>query len=241
MIGILDSGIGGVTVLKQIRKRLKNQHYIYYSDSKNNPYGEKTEEEIYHIVKEIVEKLLQRGCHTIVIACNTASAVCIDKLRKEYKNINLVAIEPAIKVVKDGNYKGLTLVLATPATIKSKKFLNTFEQYKTKESILVECPNLANYIEEKNEEKIDEYIKNIKKEYPETKNIVLGCTHYPLIQKNILKYFKKVHFFDGGIGVSKLLQKKVKEQPENSKEIIEFIDSSKNKEKEKRFFQCLIE
>lgn len=159
MIGILDSGIGGVTVLKQIRKRLKNQHYIYYSDSKNNPYGEKTEEEIYHIVKEIVEKLLQRGCHTIVIACNTASAVCIDKLRKEYKNINLVAIEPAIKVVKDGNYKGLTLVLATPATIKSKKFLNTFEQYKTKESILVECPNLANYIEKKTKKKLMNTLK----------------------------------------------------------------------------------
>jgi len=237
MIGILDSGIGGVTVLNHIRKLLKHQHFIYYSDSKNNPYGEKPEQEIYDMVKNIVEYLIQKGCQTIVIACNTASAICSSRLRKEYPTIRIIAIEPALKVVKDGQYKGLTLVLATSATLKSQKFLNTYQKYKTEQTVLVPCKGLANDIEENNQEKINEFLQNLKKEYPETKNIVLGCTHYPLIQNRILEYFKEVNFFDGGIGVSRLLQKEI--QDKNQKEVIEFIDSSESIEKQNRFYNYI--
>ena len=77
MIGILDSGIGGVTVLKEILKQGINAKFIYYSDSKHNPYGDKSEEEVYSIVKGVVDYLLNRGCDIIVLACNTASAMCV--------------------------------------------------------------------------------------------------------------------------------------------------------------------
>lgn len=83
-IGIFDSGIGGVTVLKEILKILPNENYIYYSDSKNNPYGDKTDKEILEICDNIVQYLLKRNCKAIVIACNTASAKAVSYLRKKY-------------------------------------------------------------------------------------------------------------------------------------------------------------
>ena len=83
-IGVFDSGIGGVTVLREILKILPNENYIYYSDSKNNPYGDKTDEEIFEICDDIVQKLLEKNCKVIVIACNTASAKAVSYLRKKY-------------------------------------------------------------------------------------------------------------------------------------------------------------
>lgn len=83
-IGVFDSGIGGVTVLKEILKILPNENYIYYSDSKNNPYGDKTDKEILEICDDIVQKLLKQNCKVIVIACNTASAKAVSYLREKY-------------------------------------------------------------------------------------------------------------------------------------------------------------
>lgn len=83
-IGIFDSGIGGVTVLKEIIKILPEEDYIYYSDSKNNPYGDKTEEEIKQICDKIVKYLIEKNCKVIVIACNTASAIAVKYLREKY-------------------------------------------------------------------------------------------------------------------------------------------------------------
>ena len=97
MIGIFDSGIGGVTVFKEILKSLPNYQYLYYSDSINIPYGDKNNEELISITREIVKYLIKRGAKIIVIACNTASAICKDDLRIEF-DIPIIAIEPAIKL-----------------------------------------------------------------------------------------------------------------------------------------------
>ena len=115
-IGILDSGIGGTSTLEEIKKLLPNEDYIYYADSKNNPYGEKTPEEIYKIVKNIVEFLIAKNTKLIVLACNTATTRCLKKLKKEYPNMLFVGTVPAIKVACDNNFKH-TLVLATPSTL----------------------------------------------------------------------------------------------------------------------------
>ena len=95
MIGIFDSGIGGVTVLQEILKELPNYTYLYYSDSKNNPYGDKQEEELIKITENIVAYLISMGCEVIVIACNTASAVCKDYLRNKF-SVPIIAIEPSL-------------------------------------------------------------------------------------------------------------------------------------------------
>ena len=158
MIGIFDSGIGGVTILKEILKENFDYHYLYYSDSKNNPYGDKKQKEIETIAFGIVETLIARGCQIIVIACNTASTVCVKKLREKYKNISFIATEPAYKMIHDYNNDGKTLVMATKATIESKKFQNLYKLYDNHKTILYPCVGLAELIEENNQEKIEKYL-----------------------------------------------------------------------------------
>lgn len=205
-IGIFDSGIGGLTTLNEIKKLLPNENYIFYADSKNNPYGEKTTEELLKITRNIVNYLLKKGVKIIVIACNTATTKCISTLRKEYPNTIFVGTEPAIKVACDNNYKN-TLVLATPGTISSDRTHELIEKYKkNNENIyLVACDGLANAIERNNQNDVDNLLKKYLKQY-QTYNIdaiVLGCTHYPIIKDKIQSYFPNSKIIDGNIGVAK--------------------------------------
>ena len=242
MIGILDSGIGGVTVLREILKQNIHAKFIYYSDSKNNPYGDKSSDEVYSIVKTIVDYLLDKGCVAIVLACNTASAICVKRLREEYPDTLFIAIEPAYKMVHDYNPKGKTLVMATEGTIKSEKFLTLFNKYDNKNTILLPCKGLAELIEEGNEVKIDRYLDDNLSKYKDIDNVVLGCTHYPLIKKNIRRVLGDVKFFDGSLGVSKELVRQLELRGitfDNKSFSVEFIDTSSNVSKENRFMELM--
>ena len=121
-IGIFDSGIGGVTVLKEIIKILPNENYKYYSDSKNNPYGDKTDEEIIKICNKIVSNFIEQKCKAIVIACNTASAKAAKTLREKYPETPIIAIEPAYKMVHDFAYDQVKLVMATNAAFEPYEY-----------------------------------------------------------------------------------------------------------------------
>ncbi len=248
-IGVFDSGIGGVTVLKEIIKVLPNENYIYYSDSKNNPYGDKTDEEIINRCKEIVKFLIQNNCKAIVIACNTASSIAANILREKYKNIPIIAIEPAYKMVHDYSFDKETIVMATKGTIESEKFNLLYHKYDNHKTILLECVGLADLIEEGNEDKIKKYLeKNIGMYKGKVENVVLGCTHYPLIQKEIGQVLGgNVKFFNGANRLAVHLNDVLEENnligriKEKGK--IEFIDSSieekiRNK-KEIRFYNFL--
>lgn len=158
-IGIFDSGIGGVTVFKEIRKILPKENYIYYSDSKNNPYGDKTEKEVLEICDKIVEYFIKRNCKAIVIACNTASAKAVTYLRNQYSKIPIIAIEPAYKMVHDYAYESPTLVMATKGTIESEKFNILYKKYNNYKTYILPCIGLADIIEEGNEEKIKKYLR----------------------------------------------------------------------------------
>lgn len=242
MIGILDSGIGGVTVLREILKQKINAKFIYYSDSVNNPYGEKSSDEVYSIVKKIVDYLLEKGCIAIVIACNTASAIGVKRLRSEYPKTLFIAIEPAYKMVHDYNPKGKTLVMATKGTIESEKFMALYHKYDNHKTILLPCVGLAELIEKGNEDEINQYLyKNLSK-YKDIDNVVLGCTHYPLIKNNIREVLGDVKFFDGSLGVSKELVRQLNLRGvtfDNKGYSIEFIDSSGDVSKENRFRELL--
>ena len=173
-IGIFDSGIGGVTVFKEIKKLLPNEAYIYYSDSKNNPYGDKSNDEIIDICDKITKYFINRDCKAVVIACNTASAEAVDYLRKKYNDIDFIAIEPAYKMVYDYSYNEPTLVMATKGTIQSEKFNVLYNKYNNKNTELVSCTGLADIIEEGDEEKIKRYLQeNLSKYKGKIKNIVL--------------------------------------------------------------------
>lgn len=245
-IGVFDSGIGGVTVLKELRKLLPNESFYYYSDSINNPYGDKSKEHLEKITLDIVEFLISKNCKAIVIACNTASAICSKMLREKYPNIPIIAIEPAYKMVHDYSFNEKTLVLATKGTIESEKFLSLYEKYNNHKTELISCSGLAELIEKDENDKIKEYLKVNLAKYQGYKNIVLGCTHYPLIKEEIKEVLGNVIFYDGSIGVSKELKrqleaKKLLNNNINEKQEIVFHDSSFNELKKDRFLEILNE
>ena len=244
-IGIFDSGIGGVTVLKEIIKILPNENYIYYSDSKNNPYGDKSEEEIIRICDNILTSLLEKKCKAIVIACNTASAIASGYLREKYNNIPIIAIEPAYKMVHDYSYNNTTLIMATNGTIKSEKFNLLFKKYDNNKTYILPCIGLADRIEKGNKEEIKKILKSELEKYKENvKNVVLGCTHNPLVKKEIKEILgNDIEFFDGSPRLALHLKEVLKEKNllnnEKTKKQIKFIDSNNDIEKEKRFFSIL--
>lgn len=238
MIGIFDSGIGGITIFRKIIKKLPNCNYIYYSDSANNPYGDKNKEELIKCVNNVISFLINNNCKIIVIACNTASTI-VNHFRKKYSNIIFIATEPAYKMVYDNNYNGKTLVMATKGTIESEKFLKLYHKYDNNNTILLPCVGLADLIENNKIDEIDDYLKEHLSIYKDISNVVLGCTHYPLIKDNISKVLGNVNFYDGSEGISKQLYRYVNELNIKGNGKIFFIDSANNKEKEKRFYNLL--
>lgn len=205
-IGVFDSGIGGLTVLEELKIVLPNEDYLFYADSKNCPYGEKSDKELYDITSNIVDYLISNNCKIIVIACNTATTRCIKYLRDKYKDMTFIGTEPAIKVACDRDYKNI-LVMATPATIASERTsILVNDNKKEYENIyLVPCEGLADAIETDNFKKQEEIISSIYNEYKDKDidAIVLGCTHYPHIKDLISKYFTNAELLDGGNGVAR--------------------------------------
>ena len=242
-IGVFDSGIGGVTVLREIIKILPQENYIYYSDSKNNPYGDKTDNEIEKICDNIIEYLIEQDCKLIVIACNTASAKVAKIARKKYFPLPFIAIEPAYKMVYDYAYNKPTLVMATQGTIESEKFNLLLKKYDNHKTYLLSCSGLADRIEVGNKEQIKKYLDDHIAIYKgKVENVVLGCTHYPLIQKQIEDCLgANVQFFNGAPHLAKHLKNVLQERNllNDGEGNIEFVDSQNLEEKKERFFKIL--
>ncbi|MCD7797069.1 MAG: glutamate racemase [Clostridiales bacterium] len=250
-IGFLDSGIGGITVLKKAVELLPNENYFFFSDSANNSYGDKSDGEIISRCTEIVNCLtVQKDCKAIVIACNTASAKAVKSLRANFDKIPIIAIEPAYKMVHDLRPKGATLIMATKGTISSEKFRRLYYSYYNHNTVIHSCVGLADLIEQGRDKEICDYLeKNLARYKGRAENVVLGCTHYPLIKAQIRKTLGDVTFFDGADGVSKRLKFLLEESNmlsdnQNGGEI-EFCDSSPDddmkKAKKERFFKLLNE
>lgn len=240
-IGFLDSGIGGVTVLKECIKLNPNFEYIYYSDSVNNPYGDKSYDELIGTVDKIVCKLINDGCIIIVLACNTASCICSSYLRDKYKDIKFIAIEPAIKLVYDMGNADNTLIMATKGTMDSEKFHSLYDKYGGNNCYLLSCVGLANLIENSNNIDLESYLDENLQEYKDkVTSVVLGCTHYPLIKNEIRKVLGNVEFYDGSVGVAKQLVRIINDNEyKGNGYSISFIDSSNNDSKKERFFEIL--
>lgn len=243
-IGLLDSGLGGLSILKELVKLLPNENYLFYEDSINNPYGNKTDDEIFKIVSNIVDYLLSKECKIIVIACNTATTACINKLREKYKNTIFVGTVPAIKVSFDHNFKN-TLLIATPYTIKSNSVHELIDNFKKdKQNIYLESgQDLAYLIEINDNEKIDLLLNELLIPYKDKiDSIVLGCTHYPLIKNKIKKILPDCNIIDGSIGVSnevkhQLIKHNLLNNSNKKGNII--IENSKNKELINRSYEIL--
>ena len=213
-IGVFDSGLGGLSVLKELMNTLPNEDYLFYEDSINNPYGEKTEEELLKITSNIVNYLLEQKCKIIVIACNTATTSCMKKLREIYEDTIFVGTVPAIKVAYDNKYKNV-INLSTPYTQNSKRVCELINDFKNDDENIynISGENLANLIELNKKEEIDELLNKLLSSYKDKCDaLVLGCTHYSLIKDEIKKVLPNVALLDGCTGVAN----EVKRQLENN-------------------------
>lgn len=212
-IGVFDSGIGGLSILNELKTLLPHENFLYYGDSKNCPYGEKTDEELLEITSRIVRYLKSEGCRVIVIACNTATTRCMKKLREAFNDLIFVGCVPAIKLACDREFKN-TLVMATPATIESERTHELVrDNIRSDQKIyLVPCFGLADAIERDDISEVKNILNNIFFEYKDKNidSIVLGCTHYPFIKKEILEVMPNVTLLDGSQGVAKEVERQLK-------------------------------
>lgn len=180
-IGIFDSGLGGLTVLKQIIKKYPNCEYYYFGDNINIPYGNKTKEQLSILVNRIINFLLTKDVDIIIIACGTVSSTLYDDLHYNIPIYNI--IYNTIDYINESNYKKIG-VMATENTINSKIFNDKINR----EVVGVSCPLLVTYIEQGL--KVDSLIKDYLKLMGPVDAIVLGCTHYPIIADKINRYTK---------------------------------------------------
>jgi len=216
-IGIIDSGLGGLSVLRELLKIMPNENYIFFGDSANNPYGTKGVQRVVELTVGNAHKLYDMGIKALVIACNTATAVGAPVLRATYPDRIIVGIEPALKPAVLAKSNPTVLVMATPLTLQQDKFLSLMSRYTDNAHIIpLPCPGLPELIEAGNfdSSEIEEYLERLFAPFDKDKidSIVLGCTHYPLIKEQIAKVWgQKVDIFDGSEGTARHTRNLLKE------------------------------
>lgn len=184
-IGVFDSGLGGISIWKEIVELLPNEDLIYFADSGNCPYGNKSHEEILKLSDRITQFLLFQGCKMIVVACNTATAAAIDYLRERYK-VPFIGTEPAVKPAAENTKTGSIGILATKGTFEGRLFQKTKKKYANHISVQMQIGDGLVEIVENNQiqtahayDLISKYIQPMLADYAD--QIVLGCTHYPFL------------------------------------------------------------
>lgn len=214
-IAVVDSGVGGISVLIELLRIMPNENYIYFGDSANAPYGTKTHTEVLDIMLENTEKLLEMGVKAIVVACNTATGAAVREMRSRYQKVPIVGIEPAIKPALKVCEHPTVLVMATPLTLSEEKFRLLKERFEADGEIIpLPCPGLMEIIEsgETDGERVDAYLEKLL--YNTDKDridaVVLGCTHYPFIKDAVQKYFgDRVVVLDGGNGTAREARRRI--------------------------------
>lgn len=208
-IAVFDSGVGGISVLQALLKVMPNENYWYYGDSANAPYGTKTLEEVRKLTISHVDHFIASGAKAVVVACNTATSAAVRILRQKYPDIPIIGIEPALKpAVLSKEYPNV-IVMATPMTIREEKFHNLMERYMGMAHIIpLPCPGLMEYIEhgEIQSRELEEFLERLFEPFEKRKidAVVLGCTHYPFVSKELQKVLgTNVRLFEGGPGTAR--------------------------------------
>lgn len=191
-IGVFDSGVGGLSVLRHIRAQLPHEHLMYFADSGHAPYGEKTEQYVVDRTLAVTDFLLEHGAKALVVACNTATVAAIKAVRARYPELPVVGVEPGLKPAVAATHNGKVGVLATARTLKGEKFLQLREQISAAsntEFLLQPAVGLVDLIEQGDLETpaigalLERYIAPLLDQGADT--LVLGCTHYPFIKTGI--------------------------------------------------------
>ncbi|MBQ9762590.1 MAG: glutamate racemase [Oscillospiraceae bacterium] len=206
-IAVFDSGVGGISVLRHLRRELPNERFLYFGDSANAPYGTRPTDEIRDLTIAAAEKLMARGIKALVLACNTATAAAIKDLRLRHPDTIIIGIEPALKMATDRFPGGTIGVMATPATLREGKFARLVERC-ADHCTVVKLPAAG----------LVELVESGKANSPESAAllrpllaphagkldaIVLGCTHYPFAAETISALVGQgCAILDGGPGTA---------------------------------------
>jgi glutamate racemase len=221
-IGVFDSGVGGISVLKHIHALLPHEHLLYVADSKHAPYGNKTAQEITARCFELADFLIAKDVKALVVACNTATAAAIDAMRAKYDlpdfNFTIIGMEPAVKPAAGATKNGIIGVLATVGTLKSAQFAGLLEAYGRDVKVvtqacvgLVECIERGELDTPETKALIRQYTAPLLAEGADT--IVLGCTHYPFVKQVIREIVgDKITLIDTGAAVAKQLKRQLDEK-----------------------------
>lgn len=240
-IGFFDSGIGGLTVLNQAFKERPWLDYIYYADTANVPYGNKTKEEVRELLFQAVEFLVEKGLDALVVACNTATSAGIEEVRQSFP-LPIIGMEPAVKTGLKRNKDKKVLVMATALTLKEDKFKSLINQTGGQDRVeSLPMPKLVEWTEEMDfkSDRVRAYIKEALAEYKleDYSSLVLGCTHFiyyrPLLEEILPDW---IEIIDGNKGTvdnlfSKLPQLPAQTGKEQGK--ISFYSSDKKQDSQK--------
>lgn len=215
-IGVFDSGVGGISVLKHIREVLPSENLLYFADSKYAPYGNKSPEFIRERAQYLADFLIGEGAKALVVACNTATAAAVGMLREKYA-VPIIGMEPAVKPAAAASKSGVIGVLATSGTLKSAQFAALLDSYGQNVQVvtqacqgLVECVERGELNAASTQTLLNTYLQPLLAAGADT--IVLGCTHYPFVRHLIaLLVGKDVALVDTGVAVARHLQRRLQQ------------------------------
>lgn len=241
-IAVFDSGMGGISVLKEMVRLMPEEDFIYFGDSLHAPYGTKTTEEVRRLtIEHITDFIKNKHAKAIAVACNTATSAAVAVLRNMYPSVPLVGVEPAIKPAVFACEHPKVLVMATPITLKEEKFHNLEALYDDQAEIYpLPCPGLMEFVEQGNldGEDVDTYLKEKISPYLDKNltGVVLGCTHYPFLRREIRAIVgPSVEIFDGSFGTARELRRRIAAagllREDGHKGQVSFLNSSKDPDK----------
>lgn len=216
-IGFMDSGLGGLSVLREAVRIMPAEDFIYFGDSLHAPYGTKEQSVIRDLTFAVVENLMKQGIKGLAVACNTATSAAVRLLRSMYPDLPIVGIEPAVKPAVVSSHGGRILVMATPMTIAQEKYHLLLEKYRDQADIVsVPCGGLMEFVERGkfDGEQLDTYFSENLMPYitDDTETIVLGCTHYPFLRPHLREFLgeRPIRLIDGSLGTSMELKRRLK-------------------------------
>ncbi len=213
-IGFFDSGVGGVTVFEQVKKLLPDENYIYFGDTKNMPYGEKTETQLLEFADRIFKFLENQNAKAVIMACNTTSAVVYEKLKNNYDFEIYPIIQSVAKEIAKLPLKKIG-VFATHATINTHCYKTEIQRYNPDMEVFeIACPGWVKIVENGEEQTNDainavmEKMDEMKKYNPE--KIILGCTHYPYLLDILTQFAERESFINPSIEFAKIIKQDLK-------------------------------
>ena len=212
-VGVFDSGVGGISTLREIIRELPEERFVYYGDMAHAPYGTKTTEEVTECVRRVVNHLMKRSIKALVIACNTATGAAASTLRSEL-TIPVVGMEPALKPASKARKNGSVLVLATPLTLHQEKFENLMMQY-GEGAVKVPCPGLMEIVEANDGPAALHYLQDLFSRFDmnHVDAVVLGCTHYVFLRDMIRDLLPdRIAITDGNAGTARQLRRVLAER-----------------------------